>query len=155
MPVLHYQAAVPASWTGQRQGLTGGSACLAGWSGAWAGAFLRACRLRGSLVCSRLLHDYQGGQRIPLAQGAQGLARAQPLVDALHVEAVLAGQHPQLVPIPARSALISCGAAWQPGLQCAEIWGQYWQPALSTKALACRSVTQCAPTCSRPARPDA
>jgi hypothetical protein len=46
-----------------------------------------------------MLHLQQLGSS--LADGAQGPARRQPLVNALHVEAVLARQHPLLVAIPA------------------------------------------------------
>lgn len=44
-----------------------------------------------------------------LADGAQGAPRGQPLVDALHVEAVLARQHPLLIAVPAcmRTAVAS------------------------------------------------
>ena len=65
-----------------------------------------AGRLQGSQGLSRLVSrglrdDHHRGQGVPLADGAQGLALTQPLVDALHMEAVLAGQYPQLVAIPA------------------------------------------------------
>ena len=48
----------------------------------------------------------EGLQRVPLADGAQRLARGQPLVDALQVEAVLAGQHAQLLAVPARMHIL-------------------------------------------------
>ena len=47
----------------------------------------------------------KGLQGIPLADGAQRLAAGQPLVYALQVKPVLAGQHPQLLPFPTLQVL--------------------------------------------------
>ena len=63
---------------------------------------------RAAIVIPRLLHSHEGQGRVPLADGAQRLARRQPLVDALYVEAVLAGQHPELVPVPGQAHACTC-----------------------------------------------
>lgn len=57
-------------------------------------------RLSSSLLLVSI-EGREGLQGVPLANGAQRLAGRQPLVDALQMEAVLAGQHSQLLPIPA------------------------------------------------------
>ena len=57
-------------------------------------------RLSGSLLLVSV-EGREGLQGVPLANGAQWLAGRQPLVDALQMEAMLAGQHSQLLPIPA------------------------------------------------------
>ena len=71
---------------------------------------LQRCERRrtgGFVPLCHAVHDHEGRQRVPLADGAQRLAAAQPLVYALHVVPVLAGQHPQLVAVPAcRSSLL-------------------------------------------------
>lgn len=54
--------------------------------------------LRVQRLIRRAAKQLQG---VPLADGAQRLPAGQPLVDALQVEPVLAGQHPQLLPFPA------------------------------------------------------
>lgn len=79
--------------------------------GAGCGCCSIALRLLHSL--GRQVHSHEGLRCFPLADGTQGLARGQPLIYALDVESVLAGQHAQLVAVPgAAGSWWACVSFW-------------------------------------------
>ena len=69
---------------------------------------LRVQRLyEAAFLVPRTRWDRHRHERIPLADRAQRLAGGEPLVNALHVEAMLTGQDTQLLPFPAIAPTLS------------------------------------------------